>query len=84
MLLMPGVRSKRCRQARPLTGWVDSKRESTGKGGTLVNAEPRCFRREEQTYPVKGGIARTPGSLKCGIQNIDFTSFDFLSNKSND
>src|SRR5260221_3374690 len=37
--LMPGVRSKRCRQARPLTGWVDSQSESDRGSVTLINAE---------------------------------------------
>ena len=33
------------------TGWVDSKRGSTGEGRTLVNAELRYFRREERLQP---------------------------------
>src|SRR5260370_9171851 len=42
-VLMPGARSKRCRQARPLTGWVDSQSESDRGTVTLINAEPRSL-----------------------------------------
>ncbi len=53
--LMPGVRSKRCRQARPLTGWVDSQSESDRGSVTLINAEtPVALGAERSTRPGQG------------------------------
>src|SRR6266566_5939877 len=54
-LLMPGARSKRCRQARPLTGWVDSAR-ARATGGQLRSSmqNPGRSRREALTHPSQG------------------------------
>ena len=54
-MLMPGARSKRCRQARPLTGWVDSAR-ARATGGRLRSSmqNPGRSRRAALTHPCQG------------------------------
>jgi hypothetical protein len=55
MLLMPGARNKRCCQARPLTGWVDSQSESDQGSVALINAETLVtLGAERSTRPGQG------------------------------
>jgi hypothetical protein len=61
-LLMPGARSKRCRQARPLT--VETRLEERERLGTvtLINAEtPVALGAQRSVSAVKGGIACATG-----------------------
>src|SRR6266487_883795 len=64
-LLMPGARSKRCRQARPLTGWVDSQSESDRGTVTLINAEPRSLS-ARSAHPPK---SRAASPASPGLQD---------------
>jgi len=67
MLLMPGARSKRCRQARPLT-WVGKleERGRPGDGDAHQCRTPVALGAKRSPTQVKGGIARAPGSQKRG------------------
>jgi hypothetical protein len=63
--LMPGARSKRCRQARPLTrGTRLEERERPGDGDAYQCRTPVALGAERSVPLVKGGIARAPGSQK--------------------
>ena len=65
MVLMPGARSKRCRQARPLTGVgrLAERERPADLGGSSMQDQVALGAQRSPT-PVKGGIARAPGSLK--------------------
>src|SRR5258708_36943523 len=54
-LLMPGARSKRCREIRPLTGWVDSARaRATGDGYAHQCRTPVALGALALTHPSQG------------------------------
>src|SRR5216683_2514455 len=62
--LMPGARSKRCRQARPLTaGTRLAERERPGDGNAHQCRTPVALGAQRSVPAVKGGIARAPGWL---------------------
>src|SRR5260221_8184139 len=61
VVLMPGARNKRCRQARPLTGVGRLKeRERPGDGDAHQCRTPVALGAQRSPTPVKGGIARVP------------------------
>src|SRR5437762_682637 len=69
---MPGARSKRCRQARPLTRvgrLAERERPGCGKGHQCRTRSLSA--RERSPTRVKGGIARAPGSRKSGGKRVD-------------
>ena len=64
---MPGVRSKRCRQARPLTGVGRlAERERPGNFSGSSMQDQVALGAQRSPTPVKGGIARAPGSQQRG------------------
>src|SRR5260370_28869712 len=65
VLMQAGTRSKRCRQARPLTERLDSKSESDR--GTVCAHQcrnPVALGAQRSADTVKGGIARAPACLQ--------------------
>ena len=61
-LLMPGARSKRCRQARPLTeeGRLAERERPADLGGSSMQDQVALGAKRSPSS-VKGGIARAPG-----------------------
>ncbi|HZO75789.1 MAG TPA: hypothetical protein VFB60_26550 [Ktedonobacteraceae bacterium] len=71
--LMPAARNKRCRQARPLTWWVDSARaRATGDGNAHQCRTPVALGTQCSPTKVKGGIARATGSTKLWRSNASW------------
>ncbi len=69
--LMPGARSKRCRQARPLTaGTRLAERERPGDGNAHQCRTPVALGAQRSVPAVKGGIARAPGWQKRGSGHV--------------
>ncbi len=67
MWLMPGARSKRCRENRPLTGVGRlAERERPGVFSGSSMQDQVALGAQRSPTPVKGGIARAPGSPKRG------------------
>ncbi len=76
MWLMQGARSMRCRQARPLTrlGRLEERERPGGFSGSSMQDQVALGAKRSPT-PVKGGIARAPGSQKPGDGHVALCTY---------